>query len=175
MGGGTFVYTPVSLLFFDNGADTIAWHSAIIAIPFPVSPLSILYSVWSGILLFWIFFSIFLLLVHWVQMAKCNSNSGFRKGEVGMNFEYFSVVLCAVFFLMANHHCSSLIGLLLSGSFDRLDREETCYRCLFIAQKHANVLQYKECKFSFISFLNSAFNSNFNSISMNPSLPLFYI
>lgn len=76
---------------------------------------------------------------------------------------------------MANHHCSSLIGLLLSGSFDRLDREETCYRCLFIAQKHANVLQYKECKFSFISFLNSAFNSNFNSISMNPPSPLLYL
>ena len=28
----------------------------------------------------------------------------------------------------------------------RPEKEEKCYRCLFIAQKHPNVLQYKECK-----------------------------
>ena len=35
----------------------------------------------------------------------------------------------------------------LNVSFVSFDREEDCYRCLFIVQKHANVLQYKECKY----------------------------
>ena len=43
----------------------------------------------------------------------------------------------------------SLIHWFFFLSFDRVEKEENCYRCLFIAQKHPNVLQYKECKFVF--------------------------
>ena len=32
----------------------------------------------------------------------------------------------------------------------RVEKEEKCYRCLFIAQKHPNVLQYKECMAIFL-------------------------
>lgn len=39
----------------------------------------------------------------------------------------------------------------------RLEKEEKCYRCLFIAQKHTNVLQYKECKFQSFNFLFLSF------------------